>query len=262
MFLFATILEKLSETKCLDNCHRNFLSQTFGKESIDDILEFLSDDSQDIMTFYDWLFFPDVDFQKQIESILSGRNLSTIEQEMLIDSLVNQKIQSRIQLNSKTYQIISIGPIIIQTFVSRLRLTRFIPERLMNISYLDANQKNSVLVYLRNESIEWTDLRCDFICQIIQSFLNDQSDLFEILPQMLIFCGQYQNDFFQELVGRKNQLSQNLDRFKNLQSLQERHSMEFLLASGIRSIHVDILQSKAEIAIIDKVLFATNYSRF
>jgi len=260
--LFATILEKLSETKCLDKSHRNFLSQTFGIESIDEILEFLCDDSHEIMTFYDWLFFPDVAFQKQIESILSGRNLSTSEQENLIDRLVNQNIQSKIQLDSKNSQMISIGPTIITAFVSRLGLTRFVPEKFIEISYLDENQKNSVLVYLRNESIEWTDARCDFICQIIQSFLNNQLELFEILPQMLIFCGQYHCHFIQKLLGRKHQLSQNLDRFNNLQALHERHSMEFLISSGIRSIHVDVIQSKAEIAIIDKVLFAANYSRF
>ena len=256
--LYSTIWEKLSESIVLDVTHRNFLTHTFGIEAIEDIRQFLCTDSQDIMTFYDWLFFPDMTFQKQIESILSGKNISAAAQSDLIDRLVKKDIQSKIRLDTKTYQTISIGPTIILPFVNRLRLTNCIPEILIDIPYPDENRKNYVLVYLRNATIEWTDTRCRFIYQIIESFLNNQEDLLEILPQMLNFCGQYQLNFIQELARRKRQLGQNLERFQNLQDLQEKHSMEFLVSSGIRSIHVDVLQSEAEIAIIDKVIFELN----
>ena len=256
--LYSAIHEKLSETIFLDKTHRDFLSQLFGIASIDEIRNFLCDDSQDIMTFFDWLFFPDLAFQMKIESILLGRNISSVEQSALIDRLIQKKIQSRIQLDLNTYQPIFLEPMIISTFVNRLGLNRYIPEKLIDISYIDEHQKKCVLVHLRNEIIEWTNNRCVFIHQVIHSFLNNQEDLLDLLPWAVRFCGQYEKDYIQALVRKKHQISQSLERFQNLKALQEKHSMEFLLSSGIRSIHVDVIQSKAEITIIDKILCLTN----
>ena len=255
--LYSALFKKLSAPICLDMTHRNFLSQAFGIASIDDIQNFLCTDSQEIMTFFDWLFFPDLTFQLHIESILSGSSISTADQDDLLDRLTKKKIQTSIQLDAKSFQTISIGPMIITPFISRLGLKRHIPKKFIDILYIDDNQKNRVLVYLRNEPIEWTDKRSRFISQIIQAFLHNPDELFDILPQMLIFCGQYQHNFMHELTRRKHQLLQNLERFQNVQALQEKHSIEFLVSSGVRSIHVDVLQSQAEIAIIDKVLYGT-----
>ena len=256
--LYATILNKLRETICLDTNHRNFLNQVYGLETLNDIQQFLCDDSQEIMTFYDWLFFPDLTFQMKIEALLSGQSITLADQSDLIDRLIKQNIQSKIYLDSKTFQAISIGPMIISPFVSRLRLQQHIPEKLARMPYKSAYQKNYVLVLLRNATIYWTDKRCQFIDQIIQSFLDNQKQLFEILPQMLIFCGQYQDSFIQELIRRKRHLAQNLERFQNLQALQEKHSMEFLISSGVRSIHVDVLQSAQEMENINSVLLKVN----
>ena len=263
--LYSIILEKLSEPIYLEKKHRNFLSQTFGVDSNDDIQQFICTDSQDIMTFYDWLLFPTMAFQKKIESVLQGRNISTADHTDLIHRLIKNNIQSKIQLDANTYQVITIEPMIISPFVNRLNLKRRIPDKLIGIHYQDENLKNGVFVYIRNEAIEWTEARCKFIFEIIQSFLDNHQELYEILPQMLLFCGQYQQNFSQELAKRKQHLSQNLERFKNFQSLQQKHSIEYLVSSGIRSIHVDVLQSKAEMAIIDKVLFEVfgeNHSSF
>jgi len=256
--LYSALLEKLSETIYLGKSHREFLSQLFGIESVDEILIFLSDDSQDIMTFYDWLFFPDVSFQMKIESILLGRKISTREEANLIDRLIQKNIQSMIQLDEKTKQMIRIGPVIISAFVNRLGLKRHIPKKIIDIPYIDQHQKISVLIHLRNENIEWTENRCNFVHQVIHTFLDDLEELLIMLPWVVRFCGQYQQDFMQELARRKSHISQSLERFQNLKALQEKHSMEFLLSSGIRSIYVDEKQSKAEIAMIDKILFFTN----
>lgn len=251
--LYSALLKKLSDPINLDTTHRNFLSQTFGIVSIDDIQAFLCTDSQEMMTFFDWLFFPDMTFQLQLEPILSGSCLASADQNDLIDRLTKKNIQARIQLDAETYQAISIGPMIIKPFINRLGLKRPIPQKFIDIQYMDDNQKNYVLVCLRNEPIEWTDKRIHFISQIILAFLSNQDELFEILPQMLIFCGQFQHNFMHELARRKHQLLQNLERFQNFQALHEKHSMEFLASSGIRSFHVDVRQSKAEIAMIDMV---------
>lgn len=253
--LYAIILKKLQETISLDSEQCHFLNQIFGLKTIHDIQQFLNEDSQEIMTFYDWLFFPDLNFQMQIETVLSGQNITDAAQSDLIERLTKKNIQTKIRLDSKTYQTIFIGPTIISAFVSRLRLQRHIPEKLIHISYKTDHQKYCVLVLLRNATIDWIDKRCQFIYQIIQSFLDRPEKLFDILPQMLIFCGQYNDHFIQELGRRKNQLAQDLDRFQNLQALQEKHSMEFLMSSGVRSIHVDVLQSEREMAIIRSVLF-------
>jgi len=253
--LYAALLEKLTEPICLDKSHRDFLNQVFGIKSIDEIQQFLCNDSQDIMTFYDWLFFPDMAFQKKIESILSGRNISISAQSDLINRLVKKNIQTKVQLDSKIYQMIPIGIMIIEPFVRRLNLNCCLPDNFIEFQFPDNQLKNCVLVYLRNASIEWTESRCRFICKVIQSFLNDQEALIEILPRILIFCGQYQDQFHLELTKRKRQLSQNLERFKNHQALQEKHSFELLMSSGVRSVHVDVYQSEAEISMIDSVLF-------
>jgi hypothetical protein len=256
--LYAALLKKLREPIHLDISHRNFLSQTFGIESIDEIRDFLCADSQDNMTFFDWLFYPDETFQVQIESILSGSHISAAEQDDLIDRLAKNNIQTTIQLDATTYQSIILGPMIISPFISRLGLKRHIPKELIEIQYINEIQKNHVLVYLRNETIDWTDNRRYFINRIILAFLSNQDELLNVLSQMLNFCGQYQHNFMHELTRRKHQLLQNLERFQNFQTLQEKHSMEFLVSSGIRSIHVDVRETKAEIAVIDNVLLAVH----
>jgi len=252
--LFQAILDKLYEPRYLDSSQRSFLYQTFGLDNTDDILEFFSSGSQDVMTFLDWLFFPDITFQRHIESILSGKSLSKTTHSALIDQLCSAKITSTIQISSQQNLTIVIEPELISTFVFRLALHRFIPDQFHQISFKNDFQKHSIFVYLRNQALSWTDERADFICQIIRKFMDRPEQLFDILPQMLIFCGHHQSNFLRALEKKKQQLVQNLHRFQNLQALQEKHSMEFLISSGVRSIHVDVSNTENEIEMINNIL--------
>ncbi|MBF0450528.1 MAG: hypothetical protein HQK75_07485 [Candidatus Magnetomorum sp.] len=261
--LYPLIQKKLCQDKPLDSKHRFFLSNTFGLNSFDDIRTFLVAEPEEAMSFYDLLFSPDETFQIQLEPLLSREVISIADRSQLIDRLSTSNLTATILFEQSLQGLtVTIDPIIISAFIYRLHLSRTIPISIRKMLPEKDQQQWRVLVQLRNEAIPWTEKRSDFIARIIQTFLDD--DAFpNILSDMLHFCKECedQSDFVYQLKKRKRQLSQNLNRYQHGQALYEKHSMEFLMVSGIRPIHLDVEKTNKTIRIIDKVLndlFGTN----
>ena len=252
---YSIICEKLCQDKNLDISHRSFLSSLWGVSSNNEIYDFLCNEPQEAMPFFDLLFFPDESIQLKIEPLLNSNPISYTTQSYLIDKLSSNLMTANIILDDSTKFSWQIDPMIIKNFVSRLNLTQKIPENIKKIFNNDDNFQWNLYVLLRSNNIIWTDECCEFIEKIIRSFFKDK-ELFGILTSMLKFCAEcgYKGDFFDQLKKRKRQHVQNLHRHKHSQNLHERHSKEFLNSSGIRPVHVDVKKTNISIQIIDKVL--------
>ena len=250
------IQEKLCEQIVIHEDHRHFLSHAFGLETSTEIHDFLLRDSEETLTFMDWLLFPDLAFQLRIESVLDGGHIFFDQQSRMIEQLISENIKTNIQIDNKLETNISLNPEIIANYVYRLGLTRIIPEKLRTIRFTDNHQKYSVWIQLRNDEIHWTDQSIDFVYQIIEGYQAKPQERHDILAYAIKLCSECKDttDYFDQLKKKKHTLIQNIQRFQHAQALQEKFSMEFLITSGVRAAHVDIVQTNAEIAIIDQIL--------
>lgn len=254
--LYDIICDQLCQDKPIDSSHRSFLANAWGLHSDSEIREFLISEPQEAISFYDLLCFPDEAFQVKIEPLFISDTISMADQSYLIDRLSTSRLTTNI-LFEKNCQNFNwqIDPMMISTFVSRLNLTQRISQNIRNIFVKRDSRQWPLYVLLRNKNIKWTDESCEFIERIIQTFLGD-NDLSKILIHMLEFCAEcgHQGDFLNQLKKRKRQLVQNLHRYKHSQDLHEKHSMEFLVSSGIRPVHVNVEDTNTAILFIDRVL--------
>jgi hypothetical protein len=257
--LFDVIHTKLSQKNVLEPDIRYFLLNVYGLDSDEEIRYFLVNELDEAISFFDLFLSPDEKFQIQIERLLPVKGLSENDVADLIHCLSKSNLSATILFEHPIKQLsINIPFEIITSFVHRLYLNRKIPSHIRDVLTTDNLQKWRIFVQLRNKKMNWTDQKSDFIARILQIFLNDRQ-LNEILSYMLNFCTEHQDkqeDYLFLLKQKKRQLIQDLYRYNHGQALHEKYNMEYLLLSGIRSVHVDVDKTNLYISIINKVLKA------
>ena len=238
----------------------HYIDSTFSNPSAKDFLQILSDPNNcESQTVYELLFFPDEQFQKQLELILETQTYDNEEVEDIITFLEQKKIQTTLIFPDKRGNLqINIPDSTIRSFMRRLNITKHIDPRISKTLIRCVPNLSDMLqirVMLRNCRFEFTDPICDFLCQGIEKMYHDAEYFFDALALILDFLNHSDPaiGIYSGLMKIKKSCLQMIQQAEKNEKALMKTSVEQFILQGHRIPAICIADARKQITLIDHI---------
>ncbi|MGB9498306.1 MAG: hypothetical protein ACKVE4_00845 [Dissulfuribacterales bacterium] len=238
----------------------DYIDSTFLTPSAENFSQILADpNSCESQTVYELLFFPDEQFQKQLELILKSQTYDDEDVENIITYLEQRNIQTTLTFPDKRGDLkINIPDSTIRPFMRRLNITKHIDLRIsktLTRCIPNLSDIHQIRVMLRNCRFEFSDPICDFLCQGIEKIYPKSEYFFAALTFILNFLDHSDPamDIYLQLMWKKRGCLQMIQQTEKNEKALMKSSVEQLLLQGHRVPAVNIADARKQITLIDHI---------
>lgn len=238
----------------------HFIDSTYAARSADDFRKILSDpDGGEAETVYELLFFPDEQFQKQLEPVLLNQAFNGEDLGNLIRYLKQKKIQTQIIFPNSSQKLeIYFPDSTIDSFISRLNITSTIDPRIAATLVKCVPEKSDmyqIRVMLRNSRVLFADPACAFVCEGIEALYPRAGYFWEAFSLMLDLLDQIDSasDIYAALIKKKLDLLKMIQLAEKSEKALSANSVETLMLKGVHIPSVSIDETRRQITLIDHI---------
>jgi len=236
--LFDKLYTYLSCEKYLSHDIQSFIETMIGHPTIEELDIILNDESDSIcIPLQELIFYPTLPFQYDIEPILEKAQFTEVHEKLIIHSLINKQIVSKLIMQDDTKISIYIHHSIITQVIKRIHLNQILPPECMaSIHSCCPNYLiNPIKVCIRNQMVMWTTDKISFISKLIQGIHKFPNTLAAI-QYFVKFIRDIQDETncMDALRLEKKRLQLCLTRAQHAEDLMQKMNMELILSSGIR----------------------------
>jgi len=250
---------------------RDFMSATFGDDTIDTLRILLSDDSSaERDSLLDLVFFPDEPLQMAIEPVLIDHGFREKDVSRLAERLKADPAAVRLSLPGSNDTVPASMPVfVVDAFLARLNLTwqpvdvlktalARLDAGLLAVSGKRRDGHIWLRVQLRNAALRQTPIQIGFLCDFFERLPLNEPDFVDKLAFMLVFLNEHgdSTNLYQALMDRKKFLFQHRLKARRAAELAARSNMETLIMTGVRSPHFDVAAAERNLALIDSIALA------
>ena len=234
----------------------DYLESTFGTRDLEAVLA--DDDSGEVDSLLELLFYPDISFQMAFEAKWGQKTISENDTDAVADTLCAVPPTARLRPPyTGTTLSLQVPDFACRAFVQRLRMCRKLHPDLAAILDNRPEDDDSLLtrVQLRNARLEWRDHRVDLMAQFLtrmpaqtKTFSDDLDFLVNILPEMA--AG---DDAYTFLTGKKFFYFKSLCSAEDFERKRSASNMEIMMLSGVRSAHGNIEEWRQLMRRVDRI---------
>jgi hypothetical protein len=238
----------------------HYIDSTFATPTISEFQKIITDpDSCETETVFELLFFPDEQFQRQIEPILGKHPYDDEGIENIIWFLKQKKIQTCVIFPDHRGELqICLPDSTIRSFISRLNITRHIEPRILKSleqSVSKISDVHQIRVMLRNARITFSDPVCTFLCNGIEKMYSRSAYFQEAFVFMLDFLEENNSilDIYSRLIRKKQAGLQMIQMADRNEKILKTNTVEALMLKGVHIPPIQISDIRKQITLIDHI---------
>lgn len=238
----------------------HYIDSTFATPSVADFHKIISDPHNcEAETVFELLFFPDEQFQKQIEPVLETYSYDDEDIGNVVSYLKQKKIQTRIIFPDNRGELeIRLPDSTIRSFMFRLNITKNIDPRILKTldrCVPEISDVHQIRVMLRNCRIKFSDSFCAFLCKGIEKMYPFSTYFIEALIFMLDFLEQNNSmsDIYSGLMKKKQTCLQIIQIADKNKKILKTNTVEALMLKGIHIPTISIEDTRKQITLIDHI---------
>ena len=254
------ILDLFQNGITIDADVMHYIDSTFSNPSIEEFARILSDPANcEMETVLELIFYPDMQIQEKVESILKTYNYSTDDVESATGYMFQKMSIVSISFPDQRGTL-SAYPTdsSIRQFMTRLNITRQIDTRIVKtISCFVTDEPGDlqIRVLLRNCRTEFSDPICTFLCKCIEKMYAESPFFWNAFKFLLNFF-EYTDpaqDIYSSLMEKKKALLHNIDQAEKNEKALRGNCVEALMLKGVRILSIDIIDARKKIVLIDHI---------
>jgi len=229
-----------------------------GPEMLRKILHDETDSDRD--SLLDLIFTPDETAQCQLEALIEAGNFDSGDEKRICRIIGMESAKSCLILPNERISIsLPLTPAIILAYVSRLKLTRTLPLKLIAVinQRFDKAVALQVKVTLRNSGLRFTGAQIDFLSKFFKVLSSDKKfqDHFNFMIPILESLPANKT-IRKALQDQRKQYINHIDQAAQFKKMLEKGNMETLMLRGIRTPYISEAQTLAKIAAIDDICYS------
>ncbi len=217
-------------------------------------------------TLLELVFFPDLDFQCGLETVLRGGGLGAGDRSRLAERLIDTPAWARLVFPSCPRQMGCRLPRAgVAPFLARLRLGWSIHGRLDEaLDQWSARQGQGgaapdlIKVKLRNAGLQQTPGQVGLLVDFLERMPTDDARWDAGFDFLMAFLPEHKNtrNFYRALMARKMYLLRHLNKARRQAERISRSNMETLSATGFRAAYFDTLAAEEALGCIEAIALA------
>ncbi len=240
-----------------------FIESTFGTAAPEFLAPLLcgSDDTE-AETLFELIFFPDEDFQVQLEPHIPPEAFFPADVEILTERLVQEKWAPPIVLpGGIEIPTSSITSSAIRQFVCRLNIVRRIDSRVSRsiaARFSDDGSIRRCRVRLRNGRFPFDSRTVAFLCDFFSRLPGSDADVLSLLDITVELLNHTADDtdIYSALMDRKRHCLRMIRQAERCEKDMREQPMEALMLRGVAITSVDTEKLLQQMAAIDRICLA------
>jgi len=238
----------------------HYIDSTFSTPSNAEFARILSDPSNcETETVFELIFYPDLQIQERLESILKTTNYDANDIESAIRYLSQKEMTVPVAFPDQRGSLF-VRPTdsTIRQFMIRLNITRQINARLgetISRFITDEPENLRIRVLLRNCRTKFSDPVCAFLCTCIEKMYGVSTyfwNAFIFLLNFFEYTGPGQDIYF-SLMREKKTILHSIDQAKKSEQALKNNSIEALMLKGVSILSINVADAREKIILIDHI---------
>jgi len=254
------ILELLQCGITISDDVMHYIDSTFSNPSHADFTRILSDPSNcETETVFELIFYPDLQIQEKLESILKTNYYDTNDVESAISYLSQKKMTVPVAFPDQRGTLSVLLPdSTIRQFMVRLNITRQIDARFVETLsrfVAEPSENLRLRVLWRNCRNEFSDPACAFLCTCIEKMYGASPyfrDAFTFLLNFFEYTDPEQ-DIYSSLMREKKTILHSIDQAEKNEQTLKNNSIEALMLKGVSILSINIADAREKIVLIDHI---------
>ena len=238
----------------------HYIDSTFSSPSLKEFARILSDPSNcDTEPVFELIFYPDLQMQEKIESILITKTYNKNDVESAAGYLAQKQMPVPVVFPDQRGTLsVLLTDSIIRQFITRLNLTRQIDARLVETLtrfIADESENLRIRVMLRNCRTDFSDPVIVFLCTCIEKMYAVSISFWTGFTFLLNFF-DYTNpeaDIYSSLMREKKTILHSIEQAEKNEQALKNNSVEALMLKGINILSIDIADARKKIVLIDHI---------
>jgi len=237
----------------------DYINSTFSNPSANELEKIISGDSNcENDSLLELIFSPDELIQTQLEEILETHNFQKKDEKNIVECIISQEIETKINLPDKKGSLKSALPdSVVDQFISHLNIAKNLDQQLIDAinKFVSENCRNLVKVKLRNRRFDLTKNKISFICRLFEKMKDAKNEILESLDFILEFFNEKIDDadIFKSLIEKKKFYFKNIQRAEKIDRQLKKNNMETLILQGIRIPYINIDDARKKMVLIDRI---------
>ena len=238
---------------------RHFIFSTISITDIRELQTLITDPSSfESDSLIELIYFPDESIQLRLEDRLQSELFQQKDEQTILEHVLSCRGKTLFRFDGLqsvlTIKTLENGA---RAFLERLNITRHPDPELMRVIDRTAGEKQGrrYKVWLRNMVMDLHERDILFIKNLFLKMEARSNKFDDYLYFSLRFLeeSRYDADLFQSLLQRKQRCLQHLQQNDRFEAYRREHTMETLMAHGIRIPHMDKQALLLQVTLVDDI---------
>ena len=238
---------------------RHFIFSTISITDIRELQTLITDPSScESDSLIELIYFPDESIQLRLEDRLQSELFQQKDEQTILEHVLSCRGKTLFRFDGLqsvlTIKTLENGA---RAFLARLNITRHPDPELMRVIDRTAGEKQGrrYKVWLRNMVMDLHERDILFIRNLFLKMEVRSNKFDEYLYFSLRFLeeSRYDADLFQSLLQRKQRCLQHLQQNDRFEAYRREHTIETLMAHGIRIPHMDKQALLLQVTLVDDI---------
>lgn len=238
----------------------HYIDSTFSNPSLKEFARILSDPLNcDTEPVFELIFYPDLEMQEKIESILITKTYDKNDVESAASYLSQKQMPVPVVFPDQRGNLsILLTDSIIRQFMVRLNLTRQIDPRFVETLsrfITDESENLRIRVMLRNCRTNFSDPVIVFLCTCIEKMYTVSAYFWSGFTFLLNFFDYTdpETDIYSSLMREKKTVLYSIEQAGKSEQALKNNSVEALMLKGVDILSIDITAARKKIVLIDHI---------
>lgn len=241
---------------------QNFIFSTISMSDIHEMETLLTDPFNcECDSLIELIFFPDESTQLKLEDRIEGEAFQQKDEQTILDNLLSCRGKTLIRFDGLPSVLAIPTPESgARAFLARLNITRHLDPELLGVIDRATGKKQGrkYRVWLRNMVMDLHERDVLFLKDLFEKMDARGNQFHAHLFFALRFLEESRNeaDLFQSLSKHRNRCLRHLQQNERLEAYRRDHTIETLMAHGIRIPHMDKKALLFQLALVDDISLA------
>jgi len=238
----------------------HYIDSTFSNPSLTEFSRILSDPSNcDTEPVFELIFYPDLQMQEKIESILITKTYTKTDIESAVSYLAQKQIPVPVVFPDQRGTLsILLTDSIIRQFIIRLNLTKQMDARLVETvsrCIADESENLKIRVMLRNCRTNFSNPIIIFLCTYIKKIYPASAYFWTGFIFLLNFFDYTDSatDMYSSLMREKKTILHSIEQAEKTEQALKANNVESLMLKGISLLAINIADARKKIVLIDHI---------